>query len=183
MVGRCNAQHTRPGAAQPSHLTPHEPLRQIQCDLLSTFPSLATTGQLQSNSHRTGDAVRPSAPSTRATSRSSQIAASLSGTRPPHRNRTGTSSDLVLTFHFGGEERASHRPPKEALTNYIRKPEHFLQPGVWNRCTPGSPARASGRGRGYHRGPMVLASLSWHWTVLVVIAVLALLVRLNLTKR
>jgi hypothetical protein len=30
---------------------------------------------------------------------------------------------------------------------------------------------------------MVIAALSWHWTVLVVVVVLALLVRLNLTKR
>jgi hypothetical protein len=30
---------------------------------------------------------------------------------------------------------------------------------------------------------MLLASLSWHWTVIVVFVVLALLVRLNLTKR
>lgn len=36
---------------------------------------------------------------------------------------------------------------------------------------------------GYDRGPMVIAALSWHWTVLVVVVVLALLVRLNLTKR
>jgi hypothetical protein len=30
---------------------------------------------------------------------------------------------------------------------------------------------------------MLLASLSWHWTVIAAVVVLALLVRLNLTKR